>query len=62
MAFRTESPDTVEAVGYARQANAQDVLERLNYLMDDYVEEEKPYSYSGDVYQPYKITITIEPA
>ena len=62
MAFHTTTPDRVEAVAYARQSDAQEVLAQLDYLTSDFLWDSKPYSSSGDVFQTYKVTIVIEPA
>lgn len=62
MPFRTTTADRVEATAYARESDAREVLAHLNYLTADFFQEDQPHSYSGDVYQTYKVTITIEPA
>lgn len=62
MGFKAETPDRVEAVAFARDSSAAEVLRNLNYLTEDQFTEYEPYAYSGDVYSAYKVTIIIEPA
>ena len=62
MAFRTDSPERVEATAFTRQGSAQEALIQLNYLVGDVFTDDRPYSCADDIYRTYKVTITIEPA
>lgn len=62
MGFKAEAPDRVEAVAFARDSSAAEVLRNLNYLTEDQFTEHEPYTYPGDVYSAYRVTIIIEPA
>ena len=60
MAFRQEKEDRIEAVAYARDSSAEEVLRSLNYLTEDQFSDEPRSNYYGDIYSTYKVTIIIE--
>lgn len=60
MGFRIESADEIEGTAFARQSDAQEVLAQISHLTDGFLSEDRPFYYSGDVYQVYKVIIKVE--
>lgn len=63
MAWKTDSPDTLEAVSYTRDFSAQSVFDELKE--DGGVSfsdtPERITYYSNDSWKVYKVTVTIQP-
>lgn len=64
MAWKSDAPDTLEAVAYTRDFSAQSVFDELKETGGENFSTiaESISCYETDGWKVYKITITIEPA